>query len=115
MVHFIRSPGVAAFLSFAWPGGGQIYADQVARGLWIAIGAPVVWLIYFVLLWPNTHMSGFWFAILAYLAFFVWQILDAANCANEFNRAGGAASGRRRSSRRRRVPRSRRVRRSRRR
>lgn len=66
-----KNPGVAALVSFIWPGAGQIYNGQILRGLLviivlIALAISVIGLIIFPFVW-------------------VWQIYDAHSTAKKIN------------------------------
>ena len=67
-----QSPGVAALLAFFVPGAGHLYAGRIGIGL----------TIFFLNLVAFTVSA---FAPLLYLgaiAFWIWQVFDASNCAS---------------------------------
>ena len=75
-----KNSGLAAVLSLILPGLGQMYAGQIGRGLlFLFIGIPltaIVALFFFWLIFP----------IFLPLAFWIWNIFDAYNICNEYNR-----------------------------
>lgn len=46
----VRSPTLAAILSFLWPGLGQFYNGQVAKGLFLFIGILFALILCFILI-----------------------------------------------------------------
>jgi TM2 domain-containing membrane protein YozV len=98
-----RSPGVAAVLSFFFPGVGQIYNGQIGKGLALfflnMLTVPVA-LFFFVAVGgavgaanqdnPAVGLAGigFTFAVAAIFVFgyWFWNIYDAYSCAESLNR-----------------------------
>lgn len=72
----LKSSGIAAVLSFIIPGAGIIYAGQIGKGL-----------VYFVIGLVLTLATAvlFVFAV-ALIIFWVWQVYDAYNVTEEYNR-----------------------------
>jgi TM2 domain-containing membrane protein YozV len=69
-----KDPAVAALLSFVLPGAGQVYLDQVGKGIVIAIAALFMLLV----------VMFFWWLILPLvlgILFWVWAVFDAYNYA----------------------------------
>lgn len=71
-----KDPGVAAMLSFLWPGAGQIYAEHVGKGILLAIAN-----VFGVILAIGTVVLA-----IPYLLFYVWAIYDAYNIADQSRR-----------------------------
>lgn len=75
-----KNSGLAAVLSLIIPGVGQMYAGQIGRGLlFLFIGIPftaIIALLFFWLILP----------LFLPLAFWIWNIFDAYNLCNEYNR-----------------------------
>ena len=73
--HQVKNPGIAAVLSFVWPGAGQIYNERIARGflIMVALSMSVLLMFFFV---------GF----ILFPVIWAWQIYDARNIARELNR-----------------------------
>ena len=65
-----KDAGIAALISFLFPGGGQIYAGKITRGILISILFGISVLSVFVLVG----------IVLAPLVYF-WQVYDAAQIA----------------------------------
>jgi TM2 domain-containing membrane protein YozV len=75
-----KNSGLATVLSLIIPGLGQMYAGQIGRGLlFLFIGIPLTLII---------AMFFFWliFPLFLPLAFWIWNIFDAYNICNEYNR-----------------------------
>lgn len=98
-----RSPGIAAVLSFFWPGVGQIYNGELGKGLVIFFSQFVVGIVAGLFVMgggiaagstgdPYAAMAGFGMAILLGVAvvfmFWVWAIFDAYSTAERLNRRG---------------------------
>jgi TM2 domain-containing membrane protein YozV len=43
-----KSPGIAAVLSFIWPGAGQIYNGQIAKGIILLAVSVITFLLIFI-------------------------------------------------------------------
>lgn len=76
-----KNSGLAAVLSLLIPGLGQMYAGRIGRGL-----------IFLFLVVPMTVIIGLflWFLFLPLflpLAFWIWNIYDAYNICNQYNRS----------------------------
>ena len=75
-----KNAGFAAVLSLIIPGAGQMYAGRIGRGLlFLFIVIPltaIIALFFFWLILP----------IFLPLAFWIWNIFDAANLCREYNR-----------------------------
>jgi len=80
--HLVKSPALAACLSFLYPGLGQLYCGRVARGLVVILG-PIVLLL--VVLFSGAVMGLLAFLYVGILVFHVWQIYDAWQCALQTN------------------------------
>lgn len=77
----MKSPGLAAVLSFFWPGLGQIYNGRIAKGLFLMVLAAVFgWLMVVVI--------GF----VLYPILWVYAIYDAYKSAERINADRGAVS-----------------------
>jgi TM2 domain-containing membrane protein YozV len=77
----VKSPGLAAVLSFFWPGLGQIYNGQIAKGLFFMVLALLFgWLMFVVI--------GF----ILYPILWVYGIYDAYKTAERINAERGAVS-----------------------
>lgn len=77
----MKSPGLAAVLSFFWPGLGQIYNGQISKGLLFVVLAVVFgWLMMVVI--------GF----LLYPVLWVYGIYDAYRTAERINAGRGTVS-----------------------
>jgi TM2 domain-containing membrane protein YozV len=75
-----KNSGLAAVLSLIIPGVGQMYAGQIGRGLlFLFIGIPLTAII---------ALFFFWLILPLFLplAFWIWNIFDAYNLCNEYNR-----------------------------
>jgi TM2 domain-containing membrane protein YozV len=75
-----KNSGLAAVLSLIIPGLGQMYAGQIGRGLlflFVVIPLTVIIALFF-----------FWLILPLFLplAFWIWNIFDAYNICNEYNR-----------------------------
>jgi len=71
---------LAAVLSLIIPGLGQMYAGQIGRGLlFLFIGVPLTAII---------ALFFFWLILPLFLplAFWIWNIFDAYNICNEYNK-----------------------------
>lgn len=74
----MKSPGLAAVLSFFWPGVGQIYNGQIAKGIvFIVLAAIFGWLMVVVI--------GF----ILYPILWVYAIYDAYKTAERINAERG--------------------------
>lgn len=70
-----KSPGVAAVLSFIWPGLGQIYNGQLGKGLCFSLIQAINIILMGVLI-------GYFTAVL----FWIFSIFEAYSTANQLNR-----------------------------
>jgi TM2 domain-containing membrane protein YozV len=75
-----KNSGLAAVLSLIIPGLGQMYAGQIGRGLlflFVVVPLTVIIALFF-----------FWLILPLFLplAFWIWNIFDAYNICNEYNR-----------------------------
>lgn len=75
-----KNSGLAAVLSLILPGLGQMYAGQIGRGL--------LFLLIVVPLTAIIAVLFFWLILPLFLplAFWIWNIFDAYNVCNEYNR-----------------------------
>lgn len=71
-----KSPGIAVLLSFLFTGAGQLYADQVQRG--------VLMLIIYVFLFCLMSVTMGVFGILL-VPYWIWGMFDANKSALEYN------------------------------
>lgn len=97
----LKSTGLAAVLSFLFAGLGQVYVGKIARGIiFVCIGACIGILSTILMLGgieidTNGELSAYTMSyfiagaaiLIAYLVFWVWQIFDAHNLANQYNDA----------------------------
>lgn len=90
----LKSAGLAAVLAVLIPGVGHIYVGKVMEGIIILILSIVIGSVgsVVVILWGlATWGVGFIFGVvilaIIYLVFWVWQIFDAYNKANQYNAA----------------------------
>lgn len=97
----MKSTGIAAVLSFLFAGLGQVYVGKIARGIiFVCIGACVgvlssILILSGIVIDANGELNGFIMAyiaagiiiLVAYLAFWIWQIFDAHKLANQYNDA----------------------------
>lgn len=75
-----KNSGLAAVLSLIIPGVGQMYAGQIGRGLlFLLLGIPLTAIIALLFFWLILPMF-------LPLAFWIWNIFDAYNLCNEYNR-----------------------------
>ncbi|NLK26041.1 MAG: zinc-ribbon domain-containing protein [Euryarchaeota archaeon] len=72
----LKSAGIAAVLALIIPGVGHIYAGMITRG--------ILYLILNVVLWTIGWITVF--GLIIALVFYIWQIYDAYNKTNEYNR-----------------------------
>jgi TM2 domain-containing membrane protein YozV len=66
----MKNPGLAAVLSVLWPGIGQIYNEQLAKGI-----AFIIVHILLVVIWFSGELS--YVGLLTPLAFWIFGIVDA--------------------------------------
>lgn len=97
----LKSTGLAAVLSFLFAGLGQVYVGKIARGIiFVCIGACVgvvstISILSGIVVDSNGGIIEYTTAyiiaglaiLVAYLAFWIWQIFDAHNLANQYNEA----------------------------
>lgn len=77
----MKSPGLAAVLSFFWPGLGQVYNGQIAKGLvFVVLAAVFGWLMMIVV--------GF----VLYPILWIYSIYDAYRTAERINADRGRVS-----------------------
>jgi len=69
-----KNPGVAAVLSFFFPGLGQIYNGELSKGLTVVIFTIISWIL-------TCIYVGFIFLIILW----VWAISDAYKTAEKIN------------------------------
>ena len=105
----MKSPALAACLSFLCGGLGQLYCGRIGRGLAIMLAPALLVLVIVLGGFPHPGLVIALYATL--LAFWVWQLVDAYRCAERSNqgltrtpRGRRRGSGRRRRTRRKRVP-----------
>lgn len=75
-----KIPILAAFLSFIIPGAGQIYNQEIRKGVIYLITSIVVPIMALYLLYENNNMDIAIFAnfvIIAYIIFYIYTIIDA--------------------------------------
>ena len=97
----LKSTGIAAVLSFLFAGLGQVYVGKIARGIiFVCIGA-IVGVLSSILIFSGividadgelnglitSYIAAGIIILVAYLAFWIWQIFDAHNLANQYNDA----------------------------
>jgi len=73
-----KNPGVAAVLSFFWPGLGQIYNGDIGFGLSLMLVAVLCILLFFIFI-----------GIPLYVAVWAYSISNAYRSAEEYNRSLG--------------------------
>lgn len=89
-----KDPVIAVILSLLFPGLGQIYVGRVLRGMFIIILMSIVgsFVANGLLFITMENLLGFvWWSFIALvisLVFFVLQVIDAYQCAEEHNRRG---------------------------
>ena len=71
---FVKHPGIAAVLSFFWPGVGQIYNGQIGKGIAFVVIAVSLALSMFILI-------GF----VLYPIFWIYNIWDAYKTAKQLS------------------------------
>lgn len=91
-----KSPGLAAFLSFIFPGGGQYYNGQWDKGLMMTVlGVGGILVMSYGIANPVSSCSGYqcslstnplaWIGLAVATGNAVWSIADAAVYASEYN------------------------------
>jgi len=91
-----KEPLIAVILSILLPGIGQVYAGRVGRGILIFLLVPLLSVMPALSLFAIVSVSNFgaiWtlaiiVSIIAFIVY-VWQIVDAYRCVEEYNRQGG--------------------------
>lgn len=83
MIHPPKNPGVAAVLSFLWPGLGQIYNGQILKAIVFIVVQVVNVLLAFVLI---GFLTGF--------IIWVWSVVDAYKQAEAYNHLLAASASR---------------------
>ncbi|MEU4192585.1 hypothetical protein AB0E69_11835 [Kribbella sp. NPDC026611] len=76
-----KSPGVAAVLSFLWPGLGQIMNGDIGIGILMMVLVVIAWLSLMILI-----------GVVLLPALYIWSIVDAYSKANRWNQAHGIIS-----------------------
>lgn len=76
-----RNPGVAAVLSFLWPGVGQIMNGDIGIGILMMVLVVIAWLSLMILI-----------GIVLLPAIYIWSIVDAYTKAKRWNQAHGIIS-----------------------
>lgn len=71
-----KSPGIAVLLSFFFTGAGQLYAENISKGITLLI-------IYFILAPLTVATAGVLFIIL--LPYWIWGMVDAKKQVEEYN------------------------------
>ncbi|HEX7126317.1 MAG TPA: hypothetical protein VF406_11215 [Thermodesulfobacteriota bacterium] len=77
----MKSPGLAAVLSFFWPGVGQIYNGQIAKGLALVVVHAVAWALVWVVI-----------GVLLVPVVWIYAIYDAYRTAERINADRGTLS-----------------------
>ncbi len=72
----LKNSGIAAVLSFIIPGAGLLYAGQIGKGL-------IYFIIGLVLTFATAALIVF---VVPLLIFWVWQVYDAYNITEDYNR-----------------------------
>jgi TM2 domain-containing membrane protein YozV len=75
MVAAIRSPGLAAVLSFFWCGLGQIYNGQIGKGIAMLVIYGISWV-----------MIGLIVGLISTPILWIWGMVDAYRTAERLNR-----------------------------
>jgi len=73
-----KSEGLAAVLSFLWPGLGQIYISKIGRGLGIMLLGVAIVFVAFLFFWLL-------FPLILPLVYWIWNIYDAHKLTKEYN------------------------------
>ena len=84
-----KSPGLAWGLSFLITGAGQVYNEEIGKGLAMFAGASVLPVVGFAS--GDEAVAGI--TLLAALGIWVWSQVDAYGTAQSINRQGGFAWG----------------------
>lgn len=90
----LKSAGIAAILAFLIPGLGHIYLGKITEGIVYLILGVAIWsvggivvIIVGIATWGLGILVGIAVLTIIYLVFWIWQIYDAYNKANQFNAA----------------------------
>lgn len=97
----LKNSGLAAVLSFLFTGLGQIYAGKISRGIIFILVAVGVAMVTTILLFAglvtdsegvvqsfdSLYLAAIVGILIAYLAFYIWQIYDAYILTNKYNDA----------------------------
>ncbi|HKN01550.1 MAG TPA: zinc-ribbon domain-containing protein [Candidatus Binataceae bacterium] len=78
VVAELKSPGLAAVLSFLWCGLGQIYNGQIGKGI-------VVMVVYAI----SAFMIHLLIGLLTTPVLWIWGMVDAYRTAERINRTAG--------------------------
>ncbi|MGO9453821.1 MAG: zinc-ribbon domain-containing protein [Candidatus Binataceae bacterium] len=78
VVADIKSPGLAAVLSFLWCGLGQIYNGQIGKGIVMMVAYAI-----------SVFMIHFLIGLLTTPVLWIWGLVDAYRTAERINRAAG--------------------------
>lgn len=70
-----KSEGLALILSLLITGLGQIYVGQTTRGIWMLVGAIILWVLTAALLFPGIILVVLW----------IYGMYDAYKLANDYN------------------------------
>jgi signal peptidase I len=94
--QYHKEPWLAVLLSFLIAGLGQIYVGRILRGVLILFSIPLAsiataFIMYELVMGFSYGDSGaftvFWAAIIiAVVAFYIWQLVDAYALAEKYNR-----------------------------
>jgi len=74
----MKNAGIAAVLAFLIAGLGHIYLGLITKGIMYIILMVVLWIV---------GIFTFGIGFIIYIVFWLWQIYDAYNKANEYNAA----------------------------
>jgi TM2 domain-containing membrane protein YozV len=80
-----KSAGLAAVLSFIWPGLGHLYIGKLMIGLLLLLVYPVILFFGFIVLIIAAGLVGLLLIGVVYLAVLGWSIFNAYQLANEYN------------------------------
>lgn len=83
VIHPPKSPGVAAVLSFLWPGLGQIYNGQILKAI-----------VFIVLQIVNVLLTIVLIGFLTGFMIWVWSVVDAYKQAEAYNQLLAASASR---------------------
>lgn len=83
VIHPPKNPGVAAVLSFLWPGLGQIYNGQILKAI-----------VFIVVQIVNAFLITVLVGFVTGFVVWVWSLVDAYKQAETYNRGLAAPDGR---------------------